>query len=408
MLKPAGGRWLIAAMILAATTSRARGADFFDVTAVGGSGTTVNAGGGDVIDLANNLINKSSQFAALQGQGFTASLNYGGVANAVVFTENSAQTQATLTIPSTGFSKTFTGSNSSSLQTQIEDFLKSDGDSAYSALIQQVDQQSAVAAIDGNPQATTALIATDAFERFGIDATQTGEVQDPDHGYQFTVSGTGGTTRSEGFDGDFADLALGGQWELNDTVAIATATVLQYRSIGSSEVYTAGQELGLPITLVPREGTDSGWRWQITPWGFAGISGSYDQAEGALLIGGGATNSVSWRTGDLTFTLADQADYATNTDVQVDGYSFDVPVDQWIVKNGVDVSWQVFSSDWFVNGGGAYSEFLNHAAVPNYWTAIGGVGVNLGRHAVLKADFMGDFAPHYTAPGGEVLLTVSF
>lgn len=404
-----GYKELIAAAILVAGPAGvARAGDFFDVTAVGGSGTTVTAGGGNVVNLANNLINQSQQFAPLAGQGFAASLSYGGVANAALFTENAAQTQATLTFPSTGFSKTFTGTSSSDLQTQIENFIKGDGENAYAQLIQTIDQQSAVAEIDGNPQAATAFIADDAFDRFGIDATRTGQVQDPDHTVQFSVDGAGGTSRSQGFNGDFADLSVGNQWDLSESVAFSAATAFQYRSIGSSAVYTVGEELGLPITLVPRQGSDSGWRWQITPWGFAALSASYDQADGALLVGGGGTSNLSWRTGDLTLTLGDQADYSTNSNVEVDDYQFDVPVNQWIVKNGGDVSWQVFGSDWFVDAGGAYSEFLQHAAVPNYWTGFGGVGVNLGRHAVLRVGFLGDFAPHYTAPGGEASVVISF
>ena len=38
--------------------------------------------------------------------------------------------QRTLTIPSTGFTKTFTGANPSDLQSQIHDFLKHDGQNA--------------------------------------------------------------------------------------------------------------------------------------------------------------------------------------------------------------------------------------------------------------------------------------
>jgi hypothetical protein len=396
---------LIAAM---EWTSAARGQDYFSLSATGGGGATVTATGGNVISLANNLINQQQQFAAIAGQGFTASLNYGGVSNAVVFTENSAQTSATLSIPSTGFSKTFTGASSSALQTQIENFLESDGESAYSQLIQTIDKQSAVAAVDGNPQASTSFMADDAFFRFGINPTRIGQVEDPNHDYQLTVSGGGGTSRADDLDGNFANLAIGSQWDFNQNVGLVLATAFQYRSIGDSEVYTVGEELGIPITLLPREGNDSGFRWQITPWAFAALSASYDQAVGTVLVGGGGTSSASYRIGDLTFTLADQIDYSGNVAVTVDTYNFDVPVDQWIVKNGGDISWQVFGSPWFVDGGGAYSNILHDAAIPNYWTIFGGLGVNLGRHAVLQADFNGDFAPHYSAPGGELTLTLSY
>src|SRR5580658_369960 len=97
---------ILFAAVFAIAPAAARAADFFTVDAVGGSGTTVTAGGANVINLADNLINEQQQFASLAGQGFNANLSYGGVPNAVVFTENPSQTQATLSIPITGFSKT--------------------------------------------------------------------------------------------------------------------------------------------------------------------------------------------------------------------------------------------------------------------------------------------------------------
>jgi hypothetical protein len=399
---------LLLATAIALSPATALAGDFFNVTAVGGSGTTVTAGGSNIINLADNLINQQQQFAALAGQGFNANLTYGGVPSAVVFTENPAQTQATLSIPLTGFSKTFTGTSASDLQNQIKTFLESDGESAYSQLILEIDKQSAVAAIDGNPQSSTAYLADDAFNRYGILSTRAGQIQDADHTTQFTIDGGGGTSRSDGFDGNFANLDIGSQWDLGPSVAIATDTAFQYRSVADSEVYTIGQNLGVPVTLITRPGTDSGFRWQITPWGFIALSASYDQAVGTILVGGGATSSASYRTGDLTFTLGDQINYDGNLGVEVDQYNFDVPIDQWILKNGADVSWQILGSPWFVDAGATYSNFLHHAAVPNYWTGFGGVGVNLSKYAVLRAGFSGDFAPHYTAPGGEITLTVSF
>ncbi|MGD0542476.1 MAG: hypothetical protein ABSB33_13265, partial [Tepidisphaeraceae bacterium] len=107
--------------------SRLLATDFFGVTATGG-GNTVTVGGSNLINLTDNLINEESTFASLAGTNLTGTLSYGGIPNALVFTENAAQTSATITIPITGFTKTFVGTSSSNLQSQIKDFLMKDAE----------------------------------------------------------------------------------------------------------------------------------------------------------------------------------------------------------------------------------------------------------------------------------------
>src|SRR5438874_7193331 len=90
----------------------ARANDPFTLTASGG-GTNVTASSNNVVDLAGNLINSESQFLSLANKNVTGTLRYGGLNNAVLFTRDAAGTSATLTIPSTGFNKTFTAANES-------------------------------------------------------------------------------------------------------------------------------------------------------------------------------------------------------------------------------------------------------------------------------------------------------
>lgn len=402
--------FVTAAAVLALATAAAKAEDFFTLSAVGTSNTVVNAQGANVIDLANNLVNEKDQFSSLAGQGITGTLTYGGVPDAIVFTENAGQTSATLTIPSTGFTKTFTGTSSSDLQNQIENFIKTDGANAYSQFLLKVDDLSPVASIDGNPQASTAIIADNAFERFGWQPTENQEVINSAHsGYTLSVYSQAGMTRADGFNGNYADVSVAGNWQLADNIAFSAGTILAYRTVSSSAVYTVGEVLGLPITILGTpHNQNNGLSWQVTPWGFAGLSASYDQAEGTLLVGGGGTSSLALRMDDFIFTLADQANYTGNTTVEVDNYSFDVPIDQWIVKNGGQVAWEPNNGSFIFDAGIAYSDFLHHAAIPNYWTASGGVGIKLGEHTILRADYLGDFADHYTSSGGEVSLLVAF
>jgi hypothetical protein len=391
---------LAAAVLLCVSVSQAD--DFFNVTAVGTSGTTVNAQGGNVINLVNNLINENNQFGSLTGQGFTGTLNYGGVPNAAVFTENSAGTQATLTFPTTGFTKTFTATANTSLDTEIENFIKQNGDSAYGEFLRSINELSPVAEIDGNPQASTAVIADQAYSDFGLDPVIAGR-----HG-EFRITGDGGGAQAAGLDGYFADIQMTDDFALCNCVSLTWSLGGEYRSMGSSEAYTVGSILGLPIALAHPEPRD-GFAWEITPWGFGGLSASVDQAAGDVLAGGGGTNSLAYRWGPLVFTLADQISYAASIGVSYGNYSFDVPVNQWITKNGVDVAFWPLGGFGFVDGGISLTDFLAHAAVPDYWSPEAGVGLSLGRGSYLRVAYEGDFGQRgYKANGVDAILALRF
>src|SRR5438552_2117012 len=104
--------------------------DPFTLTASGG-GNNVSASSNNVVDLAGDLIDRKNDFLALNGTSLNGSLRYGELNNAVLFSENAAGTSATITIPSTGFSKTFNAANQGALRDQIEDFFKKNGADAY-------------------------------------------------------------------------------------------------------------------------------------------------------------------------------------------------------------------------------------------------------------------------------------
>ncbi|MDP9175296.1 MAG: hypothetical protein M3O30_15740 [Planctomycetota bacterium] len=383
------------------------GDSFFNLSATGMNGTTASANGSNILNLTDNLINHQQAFAPLLGQNFTGTVRYGGIPNALVFSENAAQTQATLTIPSTGFTKTFNGTNSADLQKQVRDFIKTDGQQQYAKFVESVDRQSKVAAIDGNPQASTAYISTDAFRRFGFGSTLSAAPREPGDAFQFRVDGGGGATRTQGFNGNFADLTLAATWRFTDNIALSLATTALYRNVENSQAYTVAQTLGLPITILPLRNSQ-GISWQITPWAFGALAASYDQAAGTVLVGGGGTSNVTYKMGDLTFTLADQGSYTGDTKTTVDGYGFDVTVNQWIIKNGGRITYQPHGGSFFVDAGITYSNLLHNASVPSYWTPSTGVGLKFNQNSGIRVGFEGDFAPGYTTLGGVATFFLSF
>jgi hypothetical protein len=380
-------------------------ADFFGVTANGG-GNSVTVGGSNLINLTDNLINEQGSFASLAGQNLTGAVSYGGIPNALVFTENAAQTSATITIPITGFTKTFVGTSAADLQNQIKDFLKKDGPQAYAQFLEAVNQKSAVAMLDGNPQASTALIANDLFMRFGLRNEQSTEPLSAGGGPYFGLNVNGGTIRADDLNGTWAEVSFDVGARFTDNVALSFGTAVDYRNEANSEAYTAAEEVALPITLIDNHG--NGISWQVTPWGFGGFAASYDEVAGGILVGGGATSSLALHLGPITLTLGDQIDYTHGVDISYDDYAFNTNLDQWIFKNGGDVAFLFPGTPIFIDASISYSNFLRDAAIPNFWSPTAGVGITLGGHSSLKFSYAGDFGKGYNANGGQVALVLSY
>jgi putative lipoic acid-binding regulatory protein len=401
-LRPA----LSAAIILLLVASRTMADDFFNLVAVGSGGTAVANTGGNIIHLTDNLISLNSSFIFLAGQNINASMSWGGVPNAIRFTENAAQTVATLTFPTTGFTTTFVGTSASDLQQQVHDFIQKDGEQAYAQFLKTMNQLSPVATLDGNPQSSTALIATDVFNRFGIENQQPTQYRSYSDGAYIGVSADGGSTRADGLDGSWAGFSLDTGARFGSHVALSFGTTLAYRNTENSQAYTVAEEVALPVTIINNR--DNGISWQVAPWAFAGLSASYDQAAGGILVGGGATSSLALHLNGLTITLGDQISYTGNVAVNVDGYSFDTDIDQWILKDGLDASYQFPGTPFFVEGGIAYSNFLDRAAVPNYWTPTLGVGIATGRYSSIQISYQGDFAKQYNQNGGELAFVMVY
>src|SRR5580700_6782820 len=108
---PAAYRTAVAFLAFVLAGGVAANGDPFSLTASTTSGTpaAVSASGNNLPDLAENLVETKGQFATLAGQSFGADLRYGGLNNAFVYSQNAAGTSSTLSIPSIGFTKTFTG-----------------------------------------------------------------------------------------------------------------------------------------------------------------------------------------------------------------------------------------------------------------------------------------------------------
>jgi hypothetical protein len=396
----------LALLALLATAAPAFANEFFNLVATGSGGTTVAESGRNIVHLSDDLISLNSGFILLAGQNINASVSWGGVPNAIRFTENSNGTSASISFPSTGFTRIFFGSNPNDLQNQIHDFIKGDGEKAYAQFLSQMNQLSTVATLDGNPQASTALIADDVFNRFGVRNQQPTQTRQYSDGAYIGISGDGGVTRANDLNGTWGDFSIDAGLRFGSNLAISFGTLGVYRETAGSEAYTIAEEVALPVTII--NNTGNGLSWQVAPWAFGGLSASYDQAAGGILVGGGGTSSLALHLGTFTITLGDQIAYNGNININVDGYNFETVINQWILKNGIDAQFRFPGTPIFIDGGFTYSNFLHHAAVTDYWTPIAGVGVAFGRNSSLRVGFRGDYAKNYNNTGGEVTLVLTY
>lgn len=320
----------------------------------------------------------------------------------MTLTRNDAGTQATLTIPSTGFSHTFTAGSAEELRHQVSDYLKTNADNAIGKLNQKLNALSKVSFVDGNPHAVTAMMADDAFYRFAMPRTWAKA------GAGGWLNVNGGTYHADGLNGHYGSLGLGFDVPFGERAALSLGFDGQYNEIGNAQSFTfAGLDIGLPITVVETPLSD-GWVWRVTPFGAGTVNVSPDTLSGGGLYSGGVASSLNYLTGPWTFTLGDQLNYFAGINLGIGGHVFgNRDLNQWLTKNGLNVSFMP-AQHLFFDGGVTWSHFFESAGVRDYLSPTAGIGWRFNPWTQFRVGARGDLANGYTSYGGEISLTVSY
>ena len=378
--------------------------DPFELAAVGGP-FTVTAGGSDTVDLIANLIETEAEFSPLANNPISASLRYGEESNAILLTRSPGGTTATLTIPSTGFTRTFNAGNEELLEEEIEDFLKGDGAGAYADFLAEMARRTSLGVNDGNPLATTSTLADLGFYRFGYRVRIPGDEPIRLAG-GWDVRLLGGVSETDAFDGWFAGIGLGKNWRLSDTVGITWASNFRYRDVEGASVYQVGTTVGLPIAIIPGP-DDDGISWHVTPAFVGGFGGSWDLAAGGFLAGGQITSSLALRAGGWTFVLANQAGFYEGLPIEISDFRFETDTSQTILKNGLQVI-RDLGDDAYLDVGVALTNLLDDAFIDDYISADVGVTLRLGDRSGLRVGYHGDFSDDFDTHGGNASLFFSY
>ncbi|MEZ4265701.1 MAG: hypothetical protein R3F39_04930 [Myxococcota bacterium] len=405
--------WIIGCA-LAALASPALAAEPFEVSVAGGP----TAGSDSISALLSDLLEGGGDFAQTGARSaYTASLSYLGVEDAIVVASANSGRSVTVTIPSTGYSKTFTGTDSADVAAKVQAWLQESGDTELSRFQTAVNGKSRLALLDGNPRATTGLLARGAMQRFGTDPSLGGTGFTPPTvtapGSAPNVAGTSPwrafelrmdawdqylqTEQLDGLRASGGTLTLGGYF--SERVGLSLAVTGQVRRIGGARLYDLGGELAVPVALIPSR-TGSPWRWTLTPFFQAGFGVSVDAAAGGLLLGGGLVQRVSVRVKAVElFYATELAFYGGVPLANVRGYDFASRIRRLVVSHGIGAVYNAHPAVVLDVGLTTTRLDVDDAAVPRWFTPTVGLAFRAGDHVRARIAWESDLAPKYASHG---------
>jgi hypothetical protein len=373
--------------------------------------------GHDVVELVDALLNQQGVFSGLTLQpSYSAALDYLGIADAIRMDATAFGTQVVLSIPSTGFARSFTGTSPADVEEQVEDFFEHDGADELAEFFEETNERTALALLDGNPRSTTALLARSAFDRFGLGALRTragyGRASVAEWGHlDLGVEVGGGAIDVD----DFSPLTvvdgavtLGGDFEPG--VGIFFSVLGQYRNYDGADIYDAALELGVPIALL-RPGEGSPLRWTLTPVLQAGGGGSQDLLAGGFMVGGGGVSSFGIHLGPLELAIANELLYYGGVPLgEIGGVEIETELDRLLTRNGAKLAfYPLFIPALFLEAGAAYTNFLgSDAAVDDYLSPFAGIGLNLFELVRVRLGWESDFGDDYAAHTGRLDVGFAF
>ena len=409
----------LAALIL---TQAASGQNLFQFTVAptgGGGPAPLTASGSSLWELTEDLIDTQGAFSGFSGVEFDSSLRYAGVDDAISISINAAGDSATLEFTALGSgARTFTFSGAD-ISDQIEDFFKNGAEGELEAFMQEMAKRSLVFIVDGNPSATTARASRYRYNRFGLmddlrprhspvirrgtvegydglspqsvrvtDSVDTGKAM-----LRFDFSA--GVIDTDVGNGSEVRFAVSNEFRFGERVALVVGLPFSYHEIEGSEVYNVAAHVDVPISFIRRTEMD-GWTWKVTPGLVAASSGSTDFIAGGLLWGVGVTNLIGYNLGQWAFSFISQYDAYKSIKITYDSYEFDPGISQNIMTNGVRVAYSLDDS-WSLYGGLAYVNFLEDAAVDNYWSPALGARFRTGHGWEVNIGYEGDTGDGYDA-----------
>ncbi len=141
----------------------------------------------------------------------------------------------------------------------------------------------------------------------------------------------------------------------------------------------------------------------MTPFIFAAGAGSIEYASGAVMYGGGISNMVSYRLGNLILSMGNQITLFESSELSYGDYSWDADISQQLLSNGIKATYFI-SEQVFVDGSITHHNYLDDAAVEDWFSPAAGVGWAFNDASGLRLGYRADIGDDYTSHGGTLLL----
>ena len=326
----------------------------FGVTVASSTLPTLNVGYASFPDLLSAVLNAKQEFAAYGQADFNAAFTFLGVPNAIVAASNATGTQVQIQIPGIGFSQTWTGPDRATVQSEIQNFFTKNGTKVEGNFLKYIAQTSPLAVTDGNPNASTARMATTSFTRFGFTPLADTQGSGGPASGSSTLTGNGagngkpglssfgiglnsGRFNAAGLQGQNSEIDLPFHKQLTDRVGLDGVIPLDYLDINGGKAYGIGLVMGLPVRIVTRT-AEQPWTWRVTPMLGVSARGSKDLAGGGLIYDAGLTSCEGIALGKVVLDFVTQYAAYRSATVAISSYKFNPDVDQGILKNGVRLS----------------------------------------------------------------------
>ncbi len=352
-------------------------------------------------DLIHSFVDQSDDFSGISGDVYEGSLRYYGLPDALHIALDLNQYTLHVTSQITGLDVTLEGVDEEDLTRKFVDWMAGDGSSASSEFLREIIKFSAATITDGNPGSTTALLAGNTFQSFGLfqgsarGQTTRGFESGAHIGFWVSSSAYEINTPVGKMEGERTRIDIPVWFHFGSRVSLVSNTTFDYNSLEGTEFYGFGTDLGFAFRPVLRSGEDR-FGWQVTPFvGGYGL-GSYDGVTAAVLGQYGLLNRFEWRVFDRSLvSVVSQYTSFKNMDVKVSDYSLTTPIEQNILKNGIMFDAPVFSlQSLYANLYVIDTRFLEDAKTDNFQTLGGGLSFRLqkfGVNAYVEGDYTDDY-----------------
>ncbi|GIW74197.1 MAG: hypothetical protein KatS3mg103_0719 [Phycisphaerales bacterium] len=216
-----------------------------------------------------------------------------------------------------------------------------------------------------------------------------------DRGLRIRLDAQAGIADADGLESTFVNLAGSVEYRVNRFWGVAFSVPISYYDVDGADVFTAAAHLDVPIRLVQRD-DGKGFTFQIAPGALLAGSGSYEMVAGGLFWGIGATALASYETDRWLLSAAASYTHFDSISLSLSEFEFDPDLTQDFVRVGGKASY-FLGDNAYVFAGASYSDFLDEAAVDNYWSPTAGLGVRTAGGFNVRLAYEGDFGDDYEA-----------